>query len=320
VIDRRTMMGAGLGLAVSTAAASKEVPAIRTAAPDWSHERLPLWPGSPPGQTAAPITPALKSNPNPILTGVATPFLSVFRPARPDGRSLLIMPGGGYINLAVGPRGVDVARRYNEEGITAFLLIYRLPTEGWAQRWDVPLQDAQRAMRLIRANAARYRIDPAKVAVAGFSAGGHLAAMTAVGSADTVYKPVDEADRQSAKPAFAGLFFPALSPDVVPPSRTFEHLLGPDAPAGTQARYSPIMRVTPDTPPLFIAHALDDKVVSAEGSMQMLMAARKAGIVTEGHFFTRGGHGFQPQLTGRDGPGAQWADLFSRWMRDRDRG
>jgi acetyl esterase/lipase len=319
MIDRRMLVGGGLGMLLAgpaSAQAKRDAP-IDTAAPDWTHERVALWPGSPPGATQVPIVPRLKANPEPILTGVATPFLAVFRPAKPDGRSLLVIPGGGYVNLAIGARGADVARLYNAEGITAFVLVYRLPTEGWAERWNVPLQDAQRAIRLIRANATGYGIDPAKLGVIGFSAGGHLAAMTAVGHADKIYEPVDAADQQPVKPAFAGLFFPALTPDVVPASLTFPHLFGTDAPAEARARYLPMTRVTAETPPLFIAHALDDKTVSPDGSIQMLQIARKAGIVTEGHFFTRGGHGLQPRLTGPTGTGGQWADLFSRWMRDR---
>ena len=130
------------------------------------------------------------------IRGVPMPEVHVFRAAKPDGSALLSVPGGGYGFLAVQNEGIDVADRFNAERTTVFVLTYRLPTEGWANRAQVPLQDAQRAMRLIRARAADLRIDPARLGVLGFSAGGHLAADLAVSFEQRIYAPVDAADRQ----------------------------------------------------------------------------------------------------------------------------
>src|SRR5436305_9462135 len=127
------------------------------------------------------------------LRGIASPEIQVYRPARPDGSALLALPGGGYGFLSVQNEGLDVAERFNAERTTIFVLAYRLPGEGWANRHLVPLQDAQRAMRLIRSRAADLRIDPARLGVIGFSAGGHLAAHLAPAFATPTYAPVDGA-------------------------------------------------------------------------------------------------------------------------------
>src|SRR5436305_8684240 len=148
-------------------------------------ERCPLWPGKPPGAPAKPIVPNWTMNNAPPnrelwIRGMPFPEVHVYRAAKPDGSALLALPGGGYEFLSVQNEGIDVAERFNAERTTVFVLTYRLPVEGWADRTLVALQDAQRAMRLIRARAANFRIDPNRVGVIGFSAGGHLAADLAV--------------------------------------------------------------------------------------------------------------------------------------------
>jgi acetyl esterase/lipase len=222
-IGRRALLGGALGAGVARAAAAQQwgdppTPAWGDpAAPPWpAKERFALWPGVPPG--APPTLPA----PHPTMNGpagarelwlreIAVPEVHVFRPARPDGSALLALPGGGYQFLSVQNEGLDVAQRHNGWGTTVFVLAYRLPGEGWAERHLVPLQDAQRAMRLIRARAADFRIDPARLGIVGFSAGGHLAADLATAHAEPVYRPLDAADRLSARPAFAGLVYPVTT-------------------------------------------------------------------------------------------------------------
>src|SRR3546814_7568052 len=123
------------------------------------------------------------------LRGIAAPELGVYPAERPDdGRALIVIPGGGYEFLSIQNGGINIARAFNARGITAFVLTYRLPGEGWSARADVPLQDAQRAIRLVRANAARWRIDPAKLGIVGFSAGGHVAATLATSFDERVYR------------------------------------------------------------------------------------------------------------------------------------
>lgn len=174
----------------AAAAAAEAPPATPFAgAPDAPffppRERFPLWPGSPPGAPAKPIIPNWTMNNAPPsrelwIRGVAKPEVHIFRPARPDGSALLALPGGGYEFLSVQNEGLDAAERFNADRTTVFVLTYRLPVEGWQSRSLVALQDAQRAMRLIRSRASDLRIDPARLGVLGFSAGGHLAADLAV--------------------------------------------------------------------------------------------------------------------------------------------
>jgi acetyl esterase/lipase len=162
-------------------------------------ERIALWPAAPPNGTFVPATlPA--DWPAPFVANVASPELRVFPAQQPNGHAVLVIPGGGYQFVSVENEGADFAARLNARGYTVFVLVYRLPSEGWQRGEDVPLQDAQRAMRVIRANAARWKIDARTLAVVGFSAGGHLAATLSTGFAEPVYVPVDGADAASARP------------------------------------------------------------------------------------------------------------------------
>ena len=249
------------------------------------------------------------------LRGTADPIVAVFRPERPDGRAVLTIPGGGYGFVSIQNEGIDVAKTLNPHGITVFALSYRLPSEGWDDQANVPLQDAQRAMRLIRANASRYGIDPAKLGIVGFSAGGHLAASLTVGYDDKVYMPVDAADRQSARPRFSGLVYPVASlstPNTHPGSR--DNLLGPNPDPATKARYDTPRRIDASTPPLFLVHAVDDGLVPLDQSIDVLTQARAAKVPVEAHFFEKGGHGFGAMSAPEGSPNRLWPDLFDRWI------
>ncbi|TPG13824.1 alpha/beta hydrolase [Sphingomonas koreensis] len=326
-IDRRSLIGAGLGLTLAGAARAQDWPQPTPAAgapdrPVWPPEHLTLWPkGRVPGAPTTLPAPANTMN-GPAgqrqlwLAGIAEPIVAVYRPKNPDGRALMTIPGGGYGFVSVENEGIEVADTFTPEGITVFVLAYRLPGEGWAQRWDVPLQDAQRAMRLIRANAGKYGIDPAKLGIIGFSAGGHLAASLATSSDDSVYDPIDAADRQSAKPAFAGLLYPVINSVLGLSGGTYKNLLGPTPDPAITARYDTDKRVTADTPPLFIAQALDDGTVDPQNSLAMLASARAAKVPVEAHLFEKGGHGFGPKRMAPDAKtAALWPQLFSAWMR-----
>ncbi|MEO6582026.1 MAG: alpha/beta hydrolase [Sphingomicrobium sp.] len=249
------------------------------------------------------------------IRGVPYPEVHVFRAARPDGSALLSLPGGAYEFLAVQNEGIDVADRFNAERTTVFVLTYRLPTEGWANRGQVPLQDAQRAMRLIRARASEWRIDPARLGVVGFSAGGHLAADLAVSFDQNIYAPVDAADRQSARPAFVGLVYPVATfgPSITH-SASRDNLLGMGAPLQLAATRSPERHINAATPPSFVVHALDDPLVSVDNSFAWIAACRSAKVSVEAHLLAEGGHGFGLHLP-RDNPGSRWPDLFALWIR-----
>ncbi|MFN3582656.1 alpha/beta hydrolase [Phenylobacterium sp.] len=308
---RRTMLGLGL-----TAAATPAVAAIAPADPG---EIVPLWPRLPPGAPAVLPREEVRDRAatsgfrDRIVTGVARPLMTVFRPARPNGAAVLVIPGGAYVRVVIDKEGFETARRLNAAGVTAFVLRYRLPGDRWTPRTAAPLQDAQRAMRLIRSNAAAFGVDPARVAVMGFSAGGHVAATLCTRRAEAAYPPLDAADGQDARPDLACLMYPVI--DMSPPHAhrgSREALLGSAPAPDAEAAASPHRHVNARTPPTFLVHAMDDDSVPVANSLAYLAALRAARVPAEAHLFEEGGHGFGIRLIqGR--PAAAWPDLFLAW-------
>lgn len=314
-MDRRSLIGlgasglAGLTLRATTASGIQN-----------AQSELALWPGVPPGGNGVNLKLDVENRgfwPNQTddraLSRIQHPTLSVFRPDRSDGSALLIVPGGGYRHLLIDKEGSEVARRFNGAGVTAFVLAHRLPAEGWADGPDVPLQDAQRAMRLIRTRAREFEIDPKRVGVLGFSAGGHVAASLMTRFAASVYTPVDEIDRGDARPDFAGLVYPVIS--MSPPlahTASREELLGPAPTTAQEAAYSCERLVSAKTTPAFLIAAADDREVDPLNSLAMFQAMRAAGVASELHLFEEGGHGFSlRRIEGR--PISAWPDLFLHW-------
>ncbi|MBC9034103.1 alpha/beta hydrolase [Sphingomonas sp. JC676] len=282
---------------------------------------FPLWQGVPPGGSfakpvdlTADFAPEMLANwPADFLRWVQTPELRIFRPQRANGAAVLVMPGGGYAFLSIRNEGVDIAQRLNRYGYTAFVLTYRLPNEGWHPRWAVPLMDAQRAMRLIRARATEFGVDPARVAALGFSAGGNLAASLATAFAQRLHDPVDAIDAQDSRPAAVGLIYPVITmraPATHALSRRM--LLGAAPAAELIALRSAENHVDATTPPLFLAHALDDAKVPADNSLMMAAACRAAQRPCELHLLQEGGHGFGIGCEGT--PASLWADSFRLWL------
>lgn len=308
-IDRRTALIAAAGLTA--------LPGIAGAQTSSSDEIIDLWPGTPPGRTDARIIRRIddQSNdparPDRWITGIERPILVVRRPARPNGAAMLVVPGGGYGFLSYDNEGTSQAAWLNARGITAFILLYRLPAEGWARREDVPLQDAQRAMRLIRARAGRYAVDPGRVGVLGFSAGGHLAGSLATRHGEAVYAPVDAADRIDARPDVAGLVYPVVSLDA-----PFTHggsrdmLLGNGASADARRARSVEVRVDSATSPIFLVHACDDGLVPPANSIALFQAMQNAKRPVALHIFEDGGHGFGVRLP-RTMQASAWPELFA---------
>ncbi|GAA0316245.1 alpha/beta hydrolase [Sphingomonas oligophenolica] len=317
-IHRRAVLAAaGAGIMLSQAATAEIRPApsgpLGPLSASWRHaEVLPLWQGAAPEQgfRAMPVPPG---SPPGFLRNVAVPTLHLFRPRLGNGRAVLLIPGGAYTFVVGTHEGADTADALTRLGYTVFVLTYRLPGEGWTNRWNVPLQDAQRAIRLIRANAKRYAVDEARVAVLGYSAGGHLAASLATEFAEPVYSPRDAIDTHDPRPSAAGLIYP-----VITLSPRYSHaqsaaaLLGPTPDDALIARRSADLHVTTATPPTFLAHALDDSAVPPENSFMMLSALRSAGVAAEAHFFERGGHGFG--LGSPDAPTGHWPAMFDLWL------
>jgi acetyl esterase/lipase len=198
------LAAAGTGAALGS---GPEVAAAWTTDPG---EVFGIWTGAPPGSNDVKVVEETVERPNAsglrdrIVRGVTSPRITVFRPGgRPRG-AFLLLPGGGYRHVVVDKEGFETARWLAERGFAVFVLFYRLPADGWAAGPDAPLQDAQRAMRMLRARAATWSVDPARIGVIGFSAGGHLAASLACSHARRTYTPEDAADEQSARPAIAG--------------------------------------------------------------------------------------------------------------------
>jgi acetyl esterase/lipase len=320
--DRRHFLALGSALLLSGASTQAEQRTVEPAArastdglPEaWvKAPRIALWPGDPPG--AGGFTP----RPRPadwtplFLNGISTPELRVFPTPRGNGRALLVVPGGSYWFISSGNEGVDIARRMNELGITVFVLTYRLPGEGWRRRSDVPLQDAQRAMRVIRSNAAHCGINPDKLGVVGFSAGGHLAATLTTQYSEVTYEAVDAADRLSARPHATGLVYPVVTmerPCTHEQSRSL--LLGPNPTEAQVQHRSAERHVNAETPPIFMVHAFDDGAVPIENSLRMMSAMRAAKRPVEAHFFQEGGHGFG--LGHPKTPAEHWTAVFATWL------
>lgn len=283
-------------------------------------EEIALWPGKAPGTPARlPVRKVEQRSSDPAfndrwITGIAVPTLSVHRPAQPDGTAVILIPGGGYGFLAWDNEGEEQARWLTARGTTCFILGYRLPGEGWGDRHLVPLQDAQRAVRLVRSRASSFGVDPARVAVLGFSAGGHLAGSVATRHAEQVYAPVDAADRTSARPDMVGMIYPVVSlaePFAHDGSR--DNLLGPDSGEAARRHGSVELRVDAATPPVFLAHASDDGLVPIANSLAMYGAMLAAKRPAELHCFDLGGHGFGARLP-KTTPASAWPELFAAYM------
>ncbi|WP_184388487.1 alpha/beta hydrolase [Xanthomonas arboricola] len=318
---RRTVTVALGALAlVATPAWSAEVTSADTAAEQAS--RIGLWPRAlAPGDTALPQPQRIVDRssdaalPDRYIQNISDPYLVVYRPRRPNGTALLVTPGGGYQRIVLDNEGSALVPSFvDQAGITLFVLRYRLPGEGHPNGADVPLADAQRALRLIRANAARYGIDAQRVGVMGFSAGGHVAASLGTRYAAQVYPPVDAADALSARPDFQLLVYPVIDMDSANAHMgSRERLLGKAPSAAQVSAYSPQLHVNARTPPTFLLHAQDDTVVSVRNSLLMYDALLRAGVPSELHVFPQGGHGFG---TGRTSglTLAAWPQLAQAWI------
>jgi len=280
-----------------------------------------IWPdGEAPGAAAsdAVFTPEPKytgtSDYDRSVTGVRAPQITVYAPARPNGVGILVAPGGSYRRVVLDKEGSALAAAFNARGYTLFVMTYRMPGDCHAEGADAPLADVQRAMRLIRARAAEWRLDAVRTGVLGFSAGGHVAASLGTRHDEAVYAPLDAVDEQDARPAFMALVYPVITmhADIDHPGSRHE-LIG-DAPTPEQIRhYSLEDRASANTPPTFLLHAVDDPAVKVENSLAMFTALRRLGVPVEMHLFERGKHGFGI----RDAQGlpvALWPELMMNWI------
>jgi acetyl esterase/lipase len=273
------------------------------AVPEPGGDTLELWPGGAPGAERVTVEERLLERVpagalrDRLVEHTTRPLLTFFTPrGKPNGAWLLIVPGGGYQRVVIDKEGFEAAEWFTRRGFGAAVLRYRLPADGWAAGADAPVNDAQRALRLIRA-----RVPGARVGAVGYSAGGHLVARLLTEPA-LDYAHRDAADDLSALPDFGALMYPVIlvtGPDAHPGSAQ-QLVLSGVAPADL-ARYSPDTHASPRTPPTILIHAADDTTVPVANSLRMYEALHRAGVRSELHVFDRGGHGFGLRsIEGRD--------------------
>lgn len=240
---------------------------------------------------------------------VVKPTLTIYKPKKPNGTAIVICPGGGYRHLAMDKEGFKVAEWLNMLGVTAIVLKYRLPSDSIMENKSVgPLQDAQEAMRYVRRHAAALNIDPSKVGVLGFSAGGHLAATLSTQYDLGVYKH----DNTSAKPDFSILIYPVISmDDSITHQGSKTNLLGKSPSFERMQQFSNELQVDEHTPMTFIVHATDDKSVPVENSLRYYMALKTHQVPAELHIYEKGGHGFG---LGRDDTSQFWTFACEKWL------
>lgn len=283
---------------------------------------LNLWPDKAPGSENLALElnvdnrSKVPSIQNRSISSIQTPKLEILVPDQPNGTAVLICPGGGYRYLSYDHEGTVIAKRLNEEGITAFILSYRLPAEGHDNGNLIPLQDAQRAMRIIRSHSAEWGLNPEKMGVMGFSAGGHLASTLGTLYEHHVYEKVDLSDDSSARPDFMILIYPVISmEDGITHNGSKNNLLGENPAYSFVKQHSSDLQVDQNTPPTFLALASDDKTVIAENSIRFFRALLAAGVPVELHSFETGGHGFGIRNT--SGTNTEWPNLLINWMKSR---
>ena len=285
--------------------------------PSPGHAQIPIWPGSPPNARQQPAEQVATTGPKEHLVGgrpwtyitnVSRPTITVYSPkARSTGAAVMVFPGGGYQILAIDLEGTEICDWLTSRGITCILLKYRVPHGGPSYQKDCncrinpkpqpALQDAQRAMGILRLHAAEWHIDPHKIGVIGFSAGGHLVAAISNDYRERAYHTIDAADKLSARPDFAIAVYPG-------------HLWMPNA--GTLA-FNPDIHVTRNTPPTFLLQAETDSVDNVNQALVYYIALKNAGVPTEMHLYADGGHAFGLRRT-KD-PITEWPTLVEKWLK-----
>ena len=279
-----------------------------------AQQTFPLYTGTIPDSKPSAVkeTSITLDNGGVRVSNVVQPNLTAFLPApgTANGTAVIICPGGGYTRLSIDSEGYDVAKRLNEMGVTAFVLKYRLPNDqSQPDKTIAPLLDAQQALRLVRQQAAKYSLNPERIGIMGFSAGGHLAATAGTHFA----KPVGEnVGSTSVRPAFLVLMYPVISfSDTLKHTGSRDNLIGKSPTADQVRLYSNELQVSAQTPPTFLVHAQDDKTVPVNNSIVFYQACLRHGVPAEMHLYPKGGHGFGlNNKTTKD----LWTDRLRNWF------
>jgi len=277
---------------------------------------LPLWTNEIPNAIISDEVEEVVSGDIIRISKVQIPALEVYLPIKQTatGQAVLIFPGGGYGVLAYDWEGTDFAKFLNSKGIAGIVVKYRLPnSRSVTNKHNVPLQDAQRAMRLVRSKAKDWNIKEDNIGILGFSAGGHLASTLGTHYNEVVYAKTDAIDQLSARPDFMTLAYPVIT--MGPPNThggSKKNLLGENPSQKMVDHFSNELRVTPDTPPTFLLHATDDTAVPVENSLLFYAALRKNNVAAEMHIYPSGGHGFALGL--KDPHLVTWTDQWIGWL------
>ena len=277
--------------------------------PSAGHTQVPIWPGTPPdGQLISGpeyVKKVGNEPPGAVVAGtVSRPTMTLYSPTgKNTGAAVVVFPGGGYWTLYMDLEGTEVCDWLTSKGITCVLLKYRVPGKDRSPRTGaypespIALEDAQRTLGLVRLHAAEWHIDPHKVGVLGFSAGGHLSAAISTNYEKRLYRPVDAADKESCRPDFAIVLYPG---HMQLHTTDGYHL-------------NPYVPVTKQTPPTFLVQAEDDPVDPVQNSLVYYMALKDAGVPVEMHLYAHGGHGFGLRRTNM--PITEWPELAEKWLR-----
>jgi acetyl esterase/lipase len=289
-------------LLVATAAQAAEPPAI------------PLYAGEIPNSIQAADQESLRdpAEPWPFYRDISRPTITAYKPAKQDSKraAVIIFPGGGYRGVSILKEGYDVARAFNEMGVTAFVVKYRTPSDRHMKdKRTGPLQDAQQAVATVRRDAAKWGIDPARIGVMGFSAGGHLAATTG-----TLFKSPVLSQWRSAdvRPDFLMLIYPVITfADPAVHSGSRKMLLGETLSQADLQRFSAQLAVSDETPPAFLMHAADDETVPVANSIRFFEALQARKIPAQLMIYPAGGHGYG---LNNATTGDQWIERCRQWL------
>ncbi len=247
-----------------------------------------------------------------IISKVSKPTISIFLPPKQksNGTAVIIYPGGGYGVIAAGHEGADIAKKFNEMGVAAFVVKYRIPNSETMINSEIgPLQDAQQAIKIVREGAKEYNINPNRIGIMGFSAGGHLAATAGTHFEKAV---IANTNNTSLRPDFMLLIYPVISfTDSLTHMGSRDQLIGKNPSAEKIKEYSNELQVNSKTPPTFLIHASDDDAVKPQNSIAFYLALIKNHVPAEMHLYESGGHGFGMHLKNKN---EQWMERCKNWM------
>ena len=250
------------------------------------------------------------------ISNVQKPTIEIFLPAKSNatGQAMLIFPGGGYHILAYDWEGTDIAKFLNGKGIAGIVVKYRLPSsKTQIEKHNVPLIDAQRAIRMVRNNAEKWNIKEDQIGIMGFSAGGHLASTLGTHFDERVYESIDAIDEQNARPDFMALIYPVVTfTQTTKHSGSQKALLGTTPDKKLSEHFSNELKVSSETPPTLLIHATDDSSVPVENSLLFFQALKDKGVPATMHIYPKGGHGFS--LARKDLHLRSWTEHLFEWM------